>query len=101
MLSPAFRLSMHHAGEVVVAGHADWLEVLALASKHGYRDLFTRCTDFLQEQARERAEKLVRIFTSNSHYLAGLQQASGALYCTALHCTALVVLHYGMLLWVG
>lgn len=29
-------------------GHADWMEVLALASKHGYEELFKKCTDFMR-----------------------------------------------------
>lgn len=29
-------------------GDADWLEVMALASKHGYEELFKKCTDFMR-----------------------------------------------------
>ncbi|PRW32905.1 Prolyl 4-hydroxylase subunit alpha-2 isoform A [Chlorella sorokiniana] len=35
-------------GSVLLEGHADWLEVLALASKHGYQELFDKCTTFMK-----------------------------------------------------
>ena len=63
---------------MVVSGHADWLEVLALASKHRYADLFTRCTNFLLEQARERPVLLATNFITGSQQLKELRQASAA-----------------------
>ena len=76
LMSDAFRLSIRNGSEVVAAGHADWLEVLALASKHRYSDLFTRCTDFLLEQARERPVLLATNFITGSQQLKELRQAS-------------------------
>ena len=75
LMSEAFKLSIRNGTDVVVSGHADWLEVLALASKHRYADLFTRCTNFLLEQARERPVLLATNFITGSQQLKELRQA--------------------------
>lgn len=45
--APAFKLRVRDAQ---LEGHADWLDMLALASKHSYAALFTKCLDFLEAQ---------------------------------------------------
>lgn len=35
-----------------VEGHGDWIELLALASKHGYEEVFSKCTAFMRAQVR-------------------------------------------------
>jgi hypothetical protein len=66
-MSDAFRLRIRPAqpqggastsrGAGAQRPHADWLDVLALASKHGYEDLFDKATDVLVEEVRRSSIK--------------------------------------------
>lgn len=52
---PAFPFGMGASAAAAAAAHAEWLDVLALASKHRYEDLFDKATDFLVEEVGCRA----------------------------------------------
>ncbi len=51
-MSDAFKMRITPANGLAVRGHAHavWLDVLALASKHSYEDLFDKATDFLVDE---------------------------------------------------